>query len=76
MAIGSYEITGSSGVVYGEYSGYGPRDALDKLAIDAGYKSYRAWCRDAGVKESDWTTDPSAFRRGGVALLVREIEST
>ena len=72
----TYTITSSSGAELGTYDATTPREALDEMAMDAGYCSHKEACDVTGASETSWTTDREAFRRHGYELLVLEASGT
>lgn len=68
----TYTITSSSGAELGTYEATTPREALDEMAMDAGYRSHEEACDVTGSDETSWTTDRAAFKRHGYDLLVVE----
>lgn len=66
----TYTITSSSGAELGTYDATTPREALDEMAMDAGYCSHKEACDVTG--ETSWTTERAAFRRLGYELLASE----
>jgi hypothetical protein len=66
----TYAISSAAGIDLGTYAGNGPVEALDALAREAGYRSHAHECATLGSCGDDWTTDLSAFTRGGVSLYL------
>jgi hypothetical protein len=70
-----YRIESQQGMDMGIFEAESAREALDAMARDAGYASHEASCEVTGSDPDDWTTSAFAFRRGGVSLLVTELEA-
>ena len=71
-----YTITSASGVELGTYEAATPCEALNEMAMDAGYRSHEEACDVTGSDETSWTTDLEAFKRHGYELLVVEASGT
>lgn len=73
MKVRHFQVQSSGGANFGEVGAYSVRDALDKLAVEAGYRSHRELCLDAHSDPDSWTRNPAEFCRGGYDLLVTEV---
>jgi hypothetical protein len=62
----TYTIHSASGTILGTFEADSPRDALDALAVTAGYEDHD----DAG--DASWTDSEAVFAGGTVDLLVTE----